>query len=409
MAYQNPNFDLDDLGVKIERIIDQAVNSHDFQRLNQTIRQTVGRAVDSGSEAFRKVKENTSQSMPKPPHYNRVYRGTVEPTLPVLYASTTNQKAKGILRTVFGGIATGLSTAGLVGYTVVDSLLLHAGIFSAGGILSFGAVAGGIALLVSGIRSQARLKRFEAYKKMLGSRTYCDIKRLASGVGLPAPRVRKELKGMINDGLFLEGHLDAEETSLITSHDTYRHYQQAQKQLAEKQRLELEEQRKAQQRLDAVAGSPAQEVLEKGNAFIREIRRCNDAIPGFEMTEKISHMEMIVGKIFDRAETHPEIVPDLKKMMDYYLPMTVKLLRAYAEMDAQPIQGDTIQASKREIEDTLDTLNNAFEKLLDSVFKETAMDVSSDISVLQTLLAQEGLAEDELMKMKKDSQATTED
>ena len=70
-------------------------------------------------------------------------------------------------------------------------------------------------------------------------------------------------------------------------------------------------------------------------------------------------------------------------------------------MDAQPIQGETIMSSKREIEATLDTLNLAFEKLLDSVFKDTALDVSSDISVLNTLLAQEGLTEDELTKIKK--------
>ena len=83
------------------------------------------------------------------------------------------------------------------------------------------------------------------------------------------------------------------------------------------------------------------------------------------------------------------------------LQLTVKLLNAYADMDAQFIQGDTITNSKREIEATLDTLNLAFEKLLDDLFADTAMDVSSDISVLNTLLAQEGLTEDELTKMKK--------
>ena len=144
-----------------------------------------------------------------------------------------------------------------------------------------------------------------------------------------------------------------------------------------------------------------QEVLDRGNAFIAEIRRCNDAIPGEEISGKISRMELLVRRIFDRAQAHPEIVPDLKKLMDYYLPMTVKLLKAYAEMDAQPVQGDTIQTSKREIEATLDTLNLAFEKLLDDLFQDTAMDVSSDISVLNTLLAQEGLTEDEFSKLKK--------
>ena len=112
-------------------------------------------------------------------------------------------------------------------------------------------------------------------------------------------------------------------------------------------------------------------------------------------------MELIIRRIFERAQAHPEIVPDLKKLMDYYLPMTVKLLNAYADMDAQPVQGETIRSSKKEIEATLDTLNLAFEKLLDDLFEDTAMDVSSDISVLNTLLAQEGLKDDELSKLKK--------
>ena len=51
-----------------------------------------------------------------------------------------------------------------------------------------------------------------------------------------------------------------------------------------------------------------------------------------------------------------------------------------------------------EIEQTLDTLNEAFEKLLDSLFEDVAWDVSSDISVLHTMLAQEGLVEDSAFK-----------
>ena len=70
-------------------------------------------------------------------------------------------------------------------------------------------------------------------------------------------------------------------------------------------------------------------------------------------------------------------------------------------MDKQPIQGENILSSKKEIEETLDTLNIAFEKLFDSVFQDKAMDVSSDISVLHTLLAQEGLTEDDISRRRK--------
>ena len=94
------------------------------------------------------------------------------------------------------------------------------------------------------------------------------------------------------------------------------------------------------------------------------------------------------------AEADPEAVDDIRKLMEYYLPTTVKLLEAYEQLDAQPEAGENIRQAKEEIEKTLDTLNTAFEKLLDSLFEDVAWDISSDISVLETMLAQEGLTED---------------
>ena len=107
---------------------------------------------------------------------------------------------------------------------------------------------------------------------------------------------------------------------------------------------------------------------------------------------------MLVDKIFDRVEQNPASVGDIRKLMEYYLPTTIKLLQAYQDLDAQPVQGENIISSKKEIEKTLGTLNVAFEKLLDDLFQETAWDVSTDISVLHTMLAQEGLTEDGLKK-----------
>ena len=140
------------------------------------------------------------------------------------------------------------------------------------------------------------------------------------------------------------------------------------------------------------------EALEAGEAYIRRIRKCNDDIPGEEVSAKITRTEQLVQQIFERVEEHPETVSDIRKLMEYYLPTTVKLLDAYAELDAQPVQGEHIASSKREIEAALDTLNIAFEKLLDGLFRDTAWDVSADISVLQTMLAQEGLTNNDFRR-----------
>ena len=94
--------------------------------------------------------------------------------------------------------------------------------------------------------------------------------------------------------------------------------------------------------------------------------------------------------------------------MNYYLPTTTKLVKAYEEMDQQPVEGDNIKNAKREIEKSLDTISDAFEKLLDSFFKEQAMDVSSDINVMKMMMQQDGLTEDEMTAAKRRADAAAQ-
>ena len=209
---------------------------------------------------------------------------------------------------------------------------------------------------------------------------------------------------MIRKNWFKQGHLDKQKTCLMVTDKMYTQYCRLEQQKAIAQKDAQEREAKAQKiREEQIASGKVlppevQKVVDLGDEYVRKIRKCNDDIPGEEISEKIYRIEILVDKIFDRVEQNPKCVSDIKKLMDYYLPTTVKLLEAYAEMDAQPAGGDNIQTAKKEIEATLDTLNIAFEKLLDSLFQETAWDVSSDISVLNTMLAQEGLKEDGLKR-----------
>lgn len=186
----------------------------------------------------------------------------------------------------------------------------------------------------------------------------------------------------------------------------YNQYLEAQHQMEIRQREErsriqnaetVKKEKKAKME-DGSVPEDVRKVVEEGQSYLNKIKKSNDAIPGVEVSEKISRMEVITTKIFERVEQHPEHIPDLRKFMEYYLPTTVKLLDAYEELDRQPVQGENILTSKREIEDTLDTINMAFEKLLDGFFQDTSWDISSDISVLQTMFAQEGLTGQDFKK-----------
>jgi predicted transcriptional regulator len=390
MAKNNVNWE--DIGRNVQDIVDRAVSSQDYQKLNQVIRQVVDRAMDKGEEAVRKVVDNTSAKAQTTQSVNKL-------DLSLYYAPTGGKTALSIVKIVGGSlmsiVAASLFTASaVIGLFLTGEALLPA--------IAVPLLAVGALFIGNGVSGLKRIRRFKRYRKLLGQKTYCSLEKLASGIGQSVKFVRRDVRKLLAVGYFPEGHLDKEESNLIITEETYQLFEQSRLQLEQSQREAKQLTREAKQKKTVSSNLPqVQEVLDKGNAFIAEIRRCNDLIPGFAISEKISRIEMIVQRIFERAGSHPEIIPDLKKMMDYYLPMTVKLLNAYADMDAQPVQGDTIRSSKREIEQTLDTLNLAFEKLLDSVFEDTALDVSSDISVLQTLLAQEGLTEDGLSQIKK--------
>ena len=365
--YQN----WDDLGRNIRDEVDRAVSSQDFQNMAQNIRRVIETAADAGGEALRRAAEKMQ---------------TERVNVKDLYGKTGGKVIGGLLKTIFGGIFSLASG-------IVTLVMVCTGIFM-GAAISGAVLLPSAWLLSSGVGTMKTVSRFRIYRRLLGRKTTCALEKLARAVGKDVPFVRKDVQRMIGSGYFLEGHLDHEQKHLIISDDTYRQFEQA--------RLQLEAARRQQTAETANAPDPRiREVLDKGSDFIARIRKCNDDIPGEAVSEKIDRIELVVRRIFDRVKDHPEVIPDLKKLMDYYLPMTVKLLTAYADMDAQPVQGENIASSKREIEATLDTLNLAFEKLLDELFQDTALDISSDISVLNTMLAREGLTEDELSKMRK--------
>lgn len=255
-----------------------------------------------------------------------------------------------------------------------------------------------VALGIKGSRQEGLAKRFRRYQQVIGERTFCLIEELSAAIGKKPKFVQKDLRKMIRDGFFPQGYLDKKETCLITDQQTYQQYLQTEKAYEARAQEAQADGRKAgaQQASASVAaphGREYQELLAEGQSYIRHIHTCNDKIEDPVISEKLDRMEMIVTRIFTEAGRNPDVADELKKMMSYYLPTTKKLLDAYCELDEQPVPGENIETTKQEIAATLDTLNNAFAKLLDDLFEEKAWDISSDISVLNTMLAQEGLTE----------------
>lgn len=137
-------------------------------------------------------------------------------------------------------------------------------------------------------------------------------------------------------------------------------------------------------------------MLKEGNMALAEMQRLDDSIQDEKISADIQKLKEICGKIFEQVKADPTKLPQIRKFMSYYLPTTLKLLNSYDRMGAQGISGENINATMDKVESMMDTIVKAFEKQLDSLFGAEAMDISTDITVLETMMAREGLTEQEM-------------
>ncbi len=298
-------------------------------------------------------------------------------------------KVAGVLCTVFGAL--GLGLFGLPTLIMLISLLTGDAVAGLEATFTFSFLTAGSGFLLrKGIGLRARVKRFYRYLRIINNRTYCDTREIISSQVRDAKLVMKDLKAMIRLNMFREGHLDETGSTLMLTDSTYQEYLRT-KNLREQEVLQQKEEQAM------IAEDPQlaalKEAVEEGRRNVELIRKANEEIASEAVSKKLYRLEDVTGKIFEHIQSHPQNLSDIRKFMSYYLPTTLKLVHVYCELEKQPVSGENIVNAKADIERTLDTINVAFENLLDDLFEETAMDVSTDISVLETMLAQEGLTE----------------
>ena len=231
-----------------------------------------------------------------------------------------------------------------------------------------GILAGGVALLLGGRRMTRRMRRFAKYLAAAGNRQSISISRLASAAEVSERRVEKDLDIMIDRGMWGEGaYLDLGAGKLFRSvAAANEHYEQQQ---APKAPVETE---------------------QGYSGMLRSIRRANDRIADEVLSAKIDRLEEIAGRIFKLIETEPEKKAKASTFLNYYLPTTQKLLDSYAEFEEAGVSGGNVSQAKRKIEQTMDNIVMGFERQLDELYRTDAMDIDSDIRVMETMLRRDG-------------------
>lgn len=375
MAHRPNEFDPDELERQLHRL----------GRLGSDIGRQMGREFGKGLKKGLDKMEQSMRERPidvRPSDVRPVRRAASTPVArpardPRAYGRVHLRTGR-VLRRIFG-IATWVLSVPMIFQTAVmldeGSLAtgLLCGLFAAA-LLGTGAVLFGRArVCMRGI----------LYLDTLGKRDECTVAELSAAAGCSVRRVRKDLRMLAQNTWIGQMYLSNDSSHVFFSETAYQNYLQAQKKASILPPNE------------PPAAEVRSEMLDAAAAQCTQLQQLLPLLDDEQVRSQTERLHTLAEKILEHVRRHPEKQDDVRKFCRYYLPTTLKLLRTYAQLDDDPVEGIHTDTIRSDIPGILHTLEKAFSSLLDSLYADVAMDVSSDIRVLRSILEQEGLADSE--------------
>jgi hypothetical protein len=234
-----------------------------------------------------------------------------------------------------------------------------------------GMMAGGASLLLGSGAMKRRQRRFATYLRTVGQKQAVPLDYLARAADVSRRRVEKDVNLMLEKGLWGdEAYIDMGSGMLFKSQAAATAYFDA------------------AHRAKAEQGQPAQTAPAPAGyaAILAQIRELNDRIADEAISAKLDRMEQVSGRIFKLIEEDEAKRDAAGTFLNYYLPTTLKLLENYASFEEAGVSGENLSQAKAKIEKTMDSIVAGFEHQLDELYRTDAMDIDSDIRVMETML-----------------------
>ncbi len=140
--------------------------------------------------------------------------------------------------------------------------------------------------------------------------------------------------------------------------------------------------------------APVSEVIAEGHEAMRRIRLANDLIPDPQLSAQIDSIEASCGQILMILEQRPQLLPQLRTFLRYYLPTTLRLLDARAKLELTAHTPKALEVRRR-ISEALGVIDKAFLKQVESLDEYRFIDLESEMDVLRDMMRADGLIDEE--------------
>lgn len=343
----NINFDFDDI---------------DFESIGQTIKNSVNYAVSSFSKGYNKS---------LPPAKN-----------PDICEQKPKEKSKSSLLKVGAVfVAMTLFAIGMdqLDYPGFDSMLL-------GFLILAGAVAAPVLMWKLSSHYKRLAINYSRYRRELGNSTIISIRDLASAVSQTEEETIKDLLYFMKQNYFKQARIVENDSIFILDIPTFKLYKENLGKIPSYQKEQIEPG-------EDFDSQKASDILGNCGSILRDMEEMTRKISSPSFKTDLKPLFENIRDILNILEKYPEKALALNKFNDFYMPTAAKLVESYQEFEELETTDPKILRSMAEIDGSIRTITEAFDKIKVDLISDRAMDIKTDIDTIRLVLKQEGLVE----------------
>ena len=220
---------------------------------------------------------------------------------------------------------------------------------------------GGVFFLWRGIKNLNLASQFRKICRIIDKNDYIQLSTLEQRLSMNRSQLLSVLRSQLSKGFWPNAYLDIDNGAfMLNSTSPY---------------LLLDS-----------GNQETDELLKTANGFIHEMITCNLTISDSALKTQVERLSDIAKQIYGFIKKNPGKLRQVRQFTNYYLPTTVNLLKNYQDLQNQAIKGANIQESMQKIAGIMTTIETAFQKQLDDLYRDKTLDISVDIEVLQNMI-----------------------
>ncbi len=340
----NINFDFDDI---------------DFESIGEVIKNSVNKAVSGFSKGYKK-------NLPAAKN-------------PDICEQKTSEKTKSILLKI-GAVLVSM-TLFAIGMDALDTREYIIGLLFLGG-----AVAAPVLMWKLSSHYKRLAINYSRYKRELGSNTIISIRDLASSVSQTEEETIKDLLYFMKQNYFKQARIVENDSIFILDIPTFKLYKENLGKIPSYKKEEIGQ-------VEDLSTYQAEEIIGNCEKLLEEMKKRRDSITSLSFNKSLEPLFENIEDILNIVKKYPEKAISLNKFNDFYMPTAAKLVESYQEFEQIDTDDAKILKSMVEIQSSINTITEAFDKVKVELISDRAMDVKTDIDTINLVLKQEGLLE----------------